>query len=170
MTANTVGLLIAYLLYTPIAHGLTGTHPRGLDAAQIASHSLALAIVAVSVAAAQRHVLRRYVSVPRTRLLLAAIAFIAAFWFGYYQPWLRGPDFDILFGSFVLGNAAILGIVPMQKHRLAAAVVLSSFPFACFVGQLVTVTTVLSLGIVPGYRRAISSTASIGSRSLGRWE
>ena len=62
--ANALVLLLAYVLYTPIAHGVTGAHPRGLSAAQVFSHSLALGVVALSVATAQRHVLTRYVSVP----------------------------------------------------------------------------------------------------------
>lgn len=54
--ANTLALLMAYILYTPIAHGLSGAHPRGLSTFQVVMHSMALAIVAASVAFAQRSV------------------------------------------------------------------------------------------------------------------
>jgi hypothetical protein len=30
--ANTLALLVGYILYTPIAHGLSGGHPQGLSA------------------------------------------------------------------------------------------------------------------------------------------
>lgn len=56
--ANTLALLLGYALYTPIAHGLAGGHPRGLNAFQVLTHSVALTAVGVSVAAAQRQVLR----------------------------------------------------------------------------------------------------------------
>ena len=92
MIANTLALLVGYVLYTPIAHGPTGSHPHGLTAGQIVAHSVALAIVAVLVVVAQRLALRPYGSVPWTRMPMAAVAFIAAFWIGSYQPWLTGPD------------------------------------------------------------------------------
>ncbi len=152
--ANTLALLFAYVLYTPIAHGLTGGHPRGLNPIQILAHSIALAVVAVSVAAAQRHELESYVLIPRTRVLLAAIGFIAAFWAGSYQPWLTGPDFDILFGSFVLGSAVFLGVVPVRGHRLAAAIAVLAFPVGCFLGQLIIVSIVEATGFVPNLQES----------------
>jgi hypothetical protein len=147
--ANTLALLLAYVVYTPIAHGVTGAHPRGLSAAQVVSHSLALGIVALSVATAQRHVLNRYVSVPWTRLPLAVIGFVVAFWAGFYQPWLGGPDFDILFGSLVLGSTVFVGVVPTRRHRLGFIIALLGFPIGCFLGQLMILTIVLALGVKP---------------------
>jgi hypothetical protein len=77
------------------------------------------------------------------------IACIAAFWAGFYQRWLRGPDFDILFGSFVLGSAVFLGIVPTLGHRLASTIALLGFPVGCFLGQLLILAAVVTLGVVP---------------------
>ena len=136
---NTFALLFGYVLYTPIAHGLGGDHPGGLSAFQIFTHSIALAVVAVSLAAAQRQVLLPYIAVPLTRLPLAAIAFIAAFFAGAYQPWLEGPDWDILLGSVVLGSAAFVGLVPMRRNPWASTAALLGFPIGCFVGQLIIV-------------------------------
>jgi hypothetical protein len=116
--ANTLALLFAYCLYTPIAHGLTGPHSRALSAAQVFTHSLALAVVALSVATAERHTLTRYVLIPWTRLPLVAIGFIAAFWGGFYQPCVGGPDFDILLGSLVLGNGTIASHRPLAVAGL----------------------------------------------------
>jgi hypothetical protein len=147
--ANTLALLFAYVLYTPIAHGLTGAHARDLNPLQLLTHSLALGVVAVSVAAAQRHELRRYVSVPWTRLPLAVIGFIAAFWAGFYQRWLHGPDYDILFGSFVLGSAVFIGVAPSPGHPLAFTIALLAFPVACFLGQLMIFAAVVAIGLVP---------------------
>lgn len=154
MSANTLALLFGYVLYTPIAHGLGGDHPQGLNAFQILTHSIVLAVVAVFVAAAQRHVLSPYISIPyisipMTRFPLAAVAFIAAFWAGAYQPWLRGPDFDILFGSFVLGSAAFLGLLPIGRDPLASSAALLAFPVGCFLGQLIILAVVETLGVVP---------------------
>jgi hypothetical protein len=143
--ANTLALLFGYVLYTPIAHGIGGDHPQGMSAFQILTHSIALAVVAVSVFAAQRHVLRPYVAVPLRRLPLAVIAFVAAFFAGSYQPWLRGPDWDILVGSVVLGSAAFLGLVPMRRHPWASTIALVAFPVGCFLGQLIVVTIALAV-------------------------
>lgn len=147
--ANTVALLFGYLLYTPIAHGLGGPHPQGMNALQILTHSIALAVVATSVAFVQRRELMPYAAVPWTRLPLAAVGFIALFLAGSYQPWLGGPDWDILLGSLVLGSATFLGVVPARGRRGAAIVAILSFPLGCFVGQLIVLGVVVWLGIVP---------------------
>jgi hypothetical protein len=153
--ANTLALLFGYVLYTPIAHGLGGDHPGGLTAYQIFTHSIALAVVAGSLVAAQRHVLRPWIAVPLTRLPLAAVAFIAAFFAGAYQPWLHGPDWDILFGSVVLGSAAFVGLVPMRRQPLASTVALLAFPIACFMGQLIILgIVVLTLDGIPDMQRS----------------
>ena len=148
--ANTLALLFGYILYTPIAHGFTGAHPQGLNTQQILAHSLALALVAASVAVAQRRELQRYRVVPWTRIPLAVVGFIALFFAGAYQPWLGGPDWDILFGSLVLGSAVFAGVVRATGHRLAATVAVLSFPIACFVGQLLILAVVVGwLDVVP---------------------
>jgi hypothetical protein len=149
MIANTLALLFGYVLYTPIAHGPTGSHPRGMTASQILSHAVALAIVAALVGVAQRLALKPYGSVPWTRIPLAAVAFIAAFFFGSYQPWLTGPDWDILFGSVVLGSAAWPGVVPVRGHKLAAALAHLGFPVGCFLGQLMILSVVVAAGVIP---------------------
>ena len=69
---NTAGLLAAYVLYTPIAHGITGGHgSRQLSVSQLAAHSIALSIVGVLVATAQRRALQReaawFISQPDSR-------------------------------------------------------------------------------------------------------
>jgi hypothetical protein len=154
--ANTFALLFGYVLYTPIAHGLGGDHPQGMSAFQILTHSIALAVVALSLVAAQRHALRPYLAVPLTRLPLAAVAFVAAFLAGSYQPWLGGPDWDILFGSVVLGSAAFLGLVPMRRHALASTIALLAFPVASFLGQLIIValTLYVTSGVIPDLQRS----------------
>jgi hypothetical protein len=172
---NTLALSITYILYTPIAHGLSGAHPRGLNAFQILMHSIALGIIAVVVAIAQRRELSRYVSVPWTRVPLAVLGFVAAFWAGSYQPWLGGPDWDILFGSFVLGSTVFLGVVPAREHRLAAIVAALAFPVGCFLGQLIVLGVVVATGIVPDLQASmlqhsvywISVGVSMGA--IGGW-
>jgi hypothetical protein len=87
---------------------------------------------------------------------MAVIGFVAAFWAGSYQPWLTGPDFDIVFGSFVLGNAVWLGVVPARGHGVAATVVFLSFPVACFLWQFVVLGVVLYLGETPDLQASTS--------------
>ena len=84
---------------------------------QLAAHSIALAIVGVLVATAQRLALAKFVSVSWSRVLVATISFIIAFWVGYFQTWIEGPDTDILLAYFVLGSAVWLGNVPINGHR-----------------------------------------------------
>jgi hypothetical protein len=47
---NAVAMLAGYLVYTPV----TGGHGRDLTVAQLVAHSVALAVVAIIVAFAQR--------------------------------------------------------------------------------------------------------------------
>jgi hypothetical protein len=142
--ANSLALLIGYLLYTPIAHGLGGDHPQGMSPFQIFTHAIALAVVAVTVVAAQRQVLAPHLAVPWTRFPLAAVLFALAFFAGSYQPWLGGPDWDILFGSLVLGSAAFVGLAPMRPKPVAAAVAVLAFPIGCFIGQLIILGVVVA--------------------------
>ena len=147
---NTGALFAGYVLYTPIAHGLTGGHAsRQLRAAQLMAHSIALVVVAVLVATAQRRALTRFVPVGWTRVIIAAIAFPVAFWIGYYQPWINGPDTDILVGFLVLGSAVWTGHVPAKGHAVAATIALVSFPFASFVAELCLLVAFTVLQVTP---------------------
>jgi hypothetical protein len=147
---NTAALLAGYVLYTPIAHGFTGGHAsRQLTRAQMAAHSIALVVVAVLVAIAQRRALTGFVSVPWTRVIIAAIAFPAAFWIGYYQPWINGPDTDILAGFLVLGSAVWTGNVPAKRHPGAATIALVSFPVASVVAELCLLAAFTALQVTP---------------------
>lgn len=147
---NTAALLTGYVLYTPIAHGITGSHAtRGLTTPQLMAHSVALAVVGLLVAAAQRRALTEYVTVSWTRVVVAAIAFVLAFWIGYFQPWIEGPDTDMLLGFLVLGSAAWLGTVRVRGHGVAAAIAVLGFPIAGFVGELILFVAFTVLGVTP---------------------
>lgn len=150
VSLNTAALVAGYVLYTPIAHGITGGHIGSeLSGSQLAAHSLALAVVGALVACAQRRALAPFVAVTRQRVLATAILFNAAFWAGYYQPWLEGPDTDILLGYLVLGSGSWLGNVPANRHRVAALVALLSFPIASFVGELCLFVAFTLLQVTP---------------------
>ncbi len=146
---NTAAWLAGYVLYTPIGHGITGGHDHDLTPAQLVAHSIALAVVAVIVATAQRRVLTQYVSVTWVRVAAAAVAFNIAFWIGYYQPFVNGPDTDILLGFLVLGSVVWLGNVPTKGHRVAAAVALLSFPIASVIAELGLIVAFTLLRITP---------------------
>jgi hypothetical protein len=106
---------------------VTGGHGRDLTPAQLVAHCIALAVVAVIVATAQRRVLTQYVPVNWTRVVAAAVAFTIAFQIGYYQTFVEGPDTDILLGFLVLGSVVWLGNVSTKGHRVAAPSRCSAF-------------------------------------------
>ena len=150
---NMGAMLAGYVLYTPIAHGITGGHAsRQLTTAQLTAHSIALVVVAVLVATAQRRALAGFVSVPWRRIIIVAIAFPVAFWIGYNQPWINGPDTDILVGFLVLGSAVWLGSVPAKGHLAAAMIALASFPFASFVAEVCLLVAFTLLHITPAFQ------------------
>ncbi len=147
---NTLGFMIGYLPYTPIAHGLTGNHGRQLTLSQLISHSLAMSLAGAIVATAQRKVLRPYVKVGWWRVPVVVLAFIAAFWLGYYQGLLPRQyfDIDILFGFTALGSAVWLGSFRVPENRgLSVLWAVLAFTVGSAIGQLLAVGILLSLGI-----------------------
>lgn len=146
---NAAAWLSGYLLYTPVAHGITGGHGRHLTPWQIVAHSIGLAVVGVIVAAAQRRALGPDVVIPRARILVAPIVFNIAFWIGYYQPYVIGPDTDILLGFLVLGSVVWLGHVPVKAHPMASALAVLSFPVASVIAELVLIVAFSMLRITP---------------------
>jgi hypothetical protein len=172
---NAIAWFTGYLLYTPIAHGVTGGHGRDLRVDQVLAHAIALAVVAVTVAAAQRRALSPHVSIPRVRLVVAALVFNIAFWIGYYQPFVNGPDTDILLGFFALGSVTWVGRISMRGHPLAAAIALGSFPAASIVAELGLILAFSLLGITPalqtsGIQHSVFWVAVGGvTGTLGGW-
>ncbi len=148
--ANSVAFLIGYLPYTPIAHGLTGSHGRQLTLSQLIAHSLAMSVAGTVVATAQRKVLRPYVNVGWSRVPVAVLAFIVAFWLGYYQRLLPGQylDMDILFGFTALGCALWLGSFRVRENSgLSVVWAVLAFTLGCAAGQLLAVAILLGLGV-----------------------
>src|SRR6266704_2593221 len=125
--ANSVAFIIGYLPYTPIAHGLTGSHGRQLTLSQLIAHSLAMSVAGVVVATAQRKVLRPYVNVGWSRVPVAVLAFIVAFTLGCAAGQL-------------LAVAILLGLgVPLQALRSSM-----------FVHAFYFETVAISTGVVGG--------------------
>jgi hypothetical protein len=171
---NSLAWFIGFVLYTPIAHGVTGAHPDGLTPSQIVAHSVAVAVVGVIVAVAQRRALSPFVSVPWVRILVTAAAFNVGYWIGSYLPidW----DTDILLGFLALGSAVWVGIIPTDRHRLSAALALLSFPLASVVMELALVGVLVSLlGMTPDLQASTLLhslfwiTIGGGSGVLGGW-
>lgn len=143
------------ILYTPIAHGVTGSHPAGLTIPQIIMHSIAFGTVAVIVTLAQRWVLSRYIEVKWIRIPIAALLSVLAYWFGYYQTLVGGPDWDIILGWFVLGVATWIGALSFGQHVFSGVLAFLGFPIACFLGQLLIVLVVSQLGIKPDLQNSM---------------
>jgi hypothetical protein len=171
--SNSVAWLIGFVVYTPIAHGVTGAHLDGLTPPQIVAHSTAVAVVGVIVAGAQRLALAPFVSVTWVRVLVTAVAFNIGYWIGTYLPidW----DTDILLGFLALGSAVWVGIIPINGHRLSAAAALLSFPVASVVIELALAGVVLLLGMRPDVQASVLQhsifwiTVGGGSGILGGW-
>lgn len=165
-------------MYVPIAHGVTGSHGFDLTLPQLTAHSVGLSVVALSVGYFQLRVLRDFVAVRWSRLLLAALAFVVAFWTGYYIPF-DGPDLDMALGFLVLGAATWPGHVDMRERRAAAAVALLIFPFTGVAAMVVLYVLFLNFGTVPDLRASMLNeglfwlylalcTATVGGAVSGR--
>ncbi len=149
MRLNTLALLVGYALYTPIGHGITGGHARELTPAQVLMHTVALSLVAWLVGLAQTRALAGLVEIGLGRRIGATIAFVIAFWVGYYQPWIDGPDTDILLGYLVLGAGFWIGLVPPRGRWFAYTVAILAFPIGSIVGTICLILVVVALGIEP---------------------
>ena len=131
--ANTAAFVIGYLLYTPIAHGITGGHPHGLTVAQYVAHSVAMAVAAWIVVVAQRRALKGHVDLAWWRVPLVMVTFNAAFWLGTRLP--SSVDTDILLGFTVLGTFGWLGSFPVGKGWPWVVAAILAFAVANFSGQ-----------------------------------
>lgn len=145
---NTLAMLISYLFYTPIAHGMTGAHEHDMTSEQIVAHCIAHAFVALILFISQRQVLKEYIDISWRRIVLSIIVFLGLFYFGYYQEIIPGGlDTDILFGYLALGSGLWIGIVPFKGNELATIVAILSFPFASFIGELILFMVVTNFNI-----------------------
>jgi hypothetical protein len=75
LPCRVTAVVAGHLLYTPIAYGVNGGHGRHLTVEQIVAHCIALAVVAILVAAAQRRALAPFASGAWVRNPVTAILF-----------------------------------------------------------------------------------------------
>ena len=153
--ANTIAMLVAYLIYTPIAHGFTGSHTKDLTSFQMVMHVIALGTVAFIVFYAQRSVLSKYTFISWKRITISIIIFIIMFWIGYYQPFYIGPDTDSIISYLVLGSALWIGNIPTKNHPIATIIAILSFSFGAFIGQLLLFAIVTALDATPNVQENI---------------
>ena len=164
-----------YALYTPIGHGITGGHDRQLSSAQFAAHCVALAVVGLLVSGAQRRALAPFVHIGWGRVATAVLGFVGAFWVGYYQTAINGPDMDILLAYLVLGSAVWLGRLPIRSHAVATSVAVLSYPVASFVGELLVFAGVVLFDVTPNFSQdraqhsAFWLTVGVTTGVLGGW-
>ncbi|MDX2046892.1 MAG: hypothetical protein SFU87_08900 [Chitinophagaceae bacterium] len=173
--ANTTALFVSYLFYTPIAHGLTGTHGRHLTVQQLIAHTVALVVVALIVFVSQRFLLKTYINISWLRISLSIIIFVTFFWMGYYQELIPdGPDYDILFAYLILGTAMWLGKIPINGHWLATIIAVLSFPFASFIGVVILLLTITGFHIkfdvqTDAHHTIFWLTVGVTTGLLGGW-
>lgn len=144
--ANTLAFLAGYLLYTPIAHGITGGHGHALTFSQIVAHAIAMAVAAWIVVVAQHWALAGQVKLEPWRIPFVMITFNAAFWLGVYRPFLPVVDNDILLGFTVLGSFGWLGSFPLRGAWPWGVLAVLAFAIANVVGQVCAVMLGTTLG------------------------
>jgi len=130
---NSVGFVVAYLLYSHIAHGFTGPHEATLSAAQLVSHSIAVLVAVLLVTWAQLVALRRTVRANLRRVALTAVVFVSAFWFGWF---VIGAPADFFLAYAVTAIAAWVEPTFLRWPRiLKVLLVLVATLFGTFVGM-----------------------------------
>lgn len=145
---NVTGFVLGYLPYTPIAHGVTGSHTRDLTPAQFAAHCVALVVVSLVVSWAQQRALPDHVRVTALRRGIGAVLFVVAFWIGYYLPW-NGPDLDMILGFLVLGSSTWFGTAALEGRFARGALAALAFPVAGVLGEIVLVLGASATGSIP---------------------
>jgi hypothetical protein len=124
--ANFIGFTIGGILHPIIAHGLTGAHEFWLTAPQFAMHTFGFLTLGLSIAAAQREVLKPFVRLGFGSILLKAALVTCGFWVGYYTG---GIPVDIILGFAVLG--AVGGLELRGKiHRWKQWILASAAGYA----------------------------------------
>jgi len=120
-----VGFVSGHALFGLIGHGFTGPHVgRPVDGSALA-HTTGLIGLGLTVFTLQRAALAPWLRISGKRVILATLAFVAAFQLGAYA--LR-PPFDYIFGWPVLGVA---GWISLDKCRGRRAL-LTAAALACF--------------------------------------
>lgn len=100
IVANLAVVVVAYILYAPLAHGFTGGHGYSITFAQFLAHTIALSWVSIAVGTIQVRLLRSFLVIPTKNFLLYMLAFNLAFWIGYYS---KIPGLDSLLMFPILG-------------------------------------------------------------------
>ena len=165
---------VGFILFSPIAHGITGGHGPDLSVAEYAAHSMGLVVAAVIVAIAQRRVLSRFIPVSWNRVIAAPILFNIGFWGGGELPYF-GPDMDFIIGSMALSLAVWPGNVSVKGHFWAGVLAVLSFAAANFVAQLLVVIPVIIFNFTPDLQASelqhflYTSIMGIGAGVLGGW-
>lgn len=113
--ANVAGLIIAFLLFSLIGHGITGPHGDDLTFAQDIAHTLALLVVGLIVFPVQRAALGPWLSVSTARIIVATVVFTAAFQFGAK---IYRPPADWILGFTALGSATWVSFQGFKGQRL----------------------------------------------------
>lgn len=123
IAANFVGFTTGGALHTVFAHGLTGAHEFWLTLPQFLMHTLGFLALGLSMALAQREVLKPFVTLSLSNVSLKAALTTCGFWVGYYSG---GIPVDIIVGFTVLGivgGLELRGKIRRWKQWTAASTV-----------------------------------------------
>lgn len=113
--ANAAGFTVSHFLFSPIAHGITGSHGDDLTFAQNLAHTIGLIVVGLIVFPSQRAALKPYLHISTRRILISTIVFVAAFQLG--AKTVRPPA-DWILGFTALGTAAWIGLPGLKGIKL----------------------------------------------------
>lgn len=112
---NVGALIVAFVFFSIIGHGFTGSHGDDLTPAQNIAHTIGLIVVGLIVFPAQRIVIKPWRQVSGRRIIIATIVFTAAFQFGAMT---FRPPVDWILGFTVLGTAAWIRLSELRGQVL----------------------------------------------------
>lgn len=110
MLANSAGFLIAWGVFSPLAHGLTGDHGDDLTLWQFVAHTVGLIEVGAVIALIQKIILRRLARVGNWSVWAMAFTMPVMFWIGYYAA---GVPYDLLLSFTTIG---VIGGLALRPH------------------------------------------------------
>lgn len=145
MLANSVGFLIAWGVFSPLAHGLTGDHDDSLTLSQFMAHTLGLIEVGAVIALTQRMIFRRLASVGNWSVCATAVILPVTFWIGYYTA---GIPYDLMLAFATIG---VIGGFALRTHLQR--------------GNLWLLAN--SLGFIAGFAITAAATYPISDHLLG---
>ena len=143
--ANSLAFTAAHVLFSPIAHGITGDHGDDPTLSQLIAHIVAQSLAAAIIVGSQVGVLRRYLQISNHRIWISAVilpiihnVLISLF----------GPPWEWIAAFIALSLISWIGL-PLTGSRiwLRSIAVVLSYSIGLAVGVFVVYGIFIDLGI-----------------------